>query len=308
MPPATGGVPAPPRRADLDPESPAARLRNGVSDALRALPSFFESSTNIEGVLATDLFALNTLLGATIEVQVVATLNRMREVWDPDNEWQTHVFERRAQTFPDVRLVSSADKAPLLGVELKGWYVLAKEGEPSLRMTVNPRACAELDLIAVVPWHLSNVLAGVPVALSPWVESARYAAEHRNHWWQNVRSTSSDTAITAPSTEVAPYPSKADAVADVPVVDRGRNFGRLARTGIMHSFLQSTRRTEIAGIAAEHWIKFFRIHSESRDHAAISKRLDSELRGRLKAATADDLRRIRGLVDELTAMLGGVQR
>jgi len=77
-----------------------------VREAVLALPGYFDSHTNIEGVAATDLFALNTVLGATIEVQVVQTLNRMRDVWDPEDEWPLHVFERQAQTFPDVLLRS----------------------------------------------------------------------------------------------------------------------------------------------------------------------------------------------------------
>ncbi len=39
-----------------------------------ALPGYFNSTTNIEGIEARDLFALNTMLGTTIEVQVVNTL------------------------------------------------------------------------------------------------------------------------------------------------------------------------------------------------------------------------------------------
>ncbi len=51
---------------------------------MRALPAYFASVTAIEGLQATDLFTLNTVLDATIEVQVVETLNRIRDVWDPD--------------------------------------------------------------------------------------------------------------------------------------------------------------------------------------------------------------------------------
>jgi hypothetical protein len=71
-----------------------------------------------------------------------------------------------------------------MGIELKGWYLLSKEGVPSLRFQTTPAACSPFDLIAVVPWHLSNVLSGTPVAREPWVSSARHAAEFRNHWWE----------------------------------------------------------------------------------------------------------------------------
>ena len=93
-----------------------------------ALPGYFNSTTNIEGIDASDLFALNTMLGTTIEVQVVNNLNRIRDVWDPDDEWPLHRFDRQAQTFPDVllqRQLDSGDFDVALGIELKGWYVLS---------------------------------------------------------------------------------------------------------------------------------------------------------------------------------------
>lgn len=96
-----GEVPAP-EPPLLDPDDPRTKLCDRVQDALLALPGYFDSTTNIEGLAATDLFSLNTVLGATIEVQVVQTLNRMRDVWDPNDEWALYRFDRQAQTFPDV--------------------------------------------------------------------------------------------------------------------------------------------------------------------------------------------------------------
>lgn len=40
---------------------------------------------------------------------MVQTLNRMRDVWDPDEQWPTYHFERQAQTFADVRLIAKHD-------------------------------------------------------------------------------------------------------------------------------------------------------------------------------------------------------
>ena len=128
------------------------------------LPGFFEFGTRIEGIDATDLFSLNSVLGTSIEVQVVHTLNRMRSIWGPDEDWAGYRFERQSQTFPDVRLVrrGAGQHDIAMGIELKGWYLLSKEGVPSLRFQTTPAACAPFDLIAVVPWHLSNVLSGTP--------------------------------------------------------------------------------------------------------------------------------------------------
>jgi hypothetical protein len=71
-----------------------------VREAVLALPVHFKSATGIEGMLATDIFTLNSALGATIEEQVVATLNLLRPVWDPDKQYQTYGFVRQASAFP----------------------------------------------------------------------------------------------------------------------------------------------------------------------------------------------------------------
>ena len=132
-----------PEPPSLDPDNSKTKLRARVRDALLALPGYFASTTHIEGLAAADLFSLNTVLGAAIEVQVVQTLNRTRDVWDPDDEWPLHRFDRQAQTFPDVLLRRRNDEGcydTALGIELKGWYMLAKEAEPSFRYQVSPLA------------------------------------------------------------------------------------------------------------------------------------------------------------------------
>ena len=95
-------------------------LFTAVKEAIFSLPTRFESSLNISGVLATDLFAFNSSLGATIEEQVVASLNRLRPVWDPHQTYALYDFERRPQTFPDVVLKArSPDITP--GIALSAW-------------------------------------------------------------------------------------------------------------------------------------------------------------------------------------------
>ena len=87
--------------------------------------------------MATDIFTLNTALAATIEDAMVKTLNDLRNVWDPQDEYETYAFVRQPQTFPDVvlRRVDNGEEV-LLGIELKGWYLLAKEEAPTYRFTV----------------------------------------------------------------------------------------------------------------------------------------------------------------------------
>ena len=258
---------------------PRTELVQRVGGALLVLPGFFEFGTRIEGIDATDLFSLNSVLGTSIEVQVVHTLNRMRSVWDPDEEWVGYRFERQSQTFPDVRLVrrGAGQHDIAMGIELKGWYLLSKEGVPSLRFQTTPAACSPFDLIAVVPWHLSNVLSGTPVAREPWVSSARHTAEFRNNWWATVRETSDPKGISSPA-GVHPYPTKDMQIADVPDYDGGGNFGRLARVvGLMTEFIASAKAQDAMGIPINDWILFLRRHSDNSDPDQVTSSLSQEL-------------------------------
>lgn len=229
-----------------------------VREAVLALPGYFKTPTVIEGMRVTDIFTLNSALGATIEEQVVKTLNEMRPVWDPNKQYQAYSFVRQPQVFPDVLLRKKTNGQDILmGLELKGWYVLSKEGMPNFRFTVGAAACNPWDLIVVVPWGLSNVLSGTPVAYSPFIDLAKYSAEKRNHYWQHEREAAGNKGITL-ATGVSPYPTKSDQIADRPASDSGGNFGRLARYGDMKDFIEHTMQVELLGITAGAWLKFLR--------------------------------------------------
>ncbi len=268
-------------------------LYRRVRDALLSLPLYFRTQTVIEGISAVDIFTLSAALGATIENQVVATLNQMRAVWDPQSHYVQYSFVRQAQAFPDVllRRVGGGDDAltsPLLGIELKGWYLLAKEAEPSFRFSVTPAACAPHDLIVVVPWALTNVISGSPLVFAPYVESARYAAEFRNYHWQHLREARGDAGIKSPA-DVSPYPRKSDAISDIPHSDNGGNFGRFARTGIMDTYLALAKQELLAGIRAENWLGFFKLFQDQKQAGAIGKEIE-KLRRKLSSGDlpADD--------------------
>lgn len=283
-----GGPPPAPNRQAPPATWDHAALARGVRDALLSLPLYFRTQTVIEGISAVDIFTLNAALGATIENQVVATLNQMRSVWDPQGKYVQYSFVRQAQTFPDVllRRVGEGDAAlvaPILGIELKGWYLLAKEAEPSFRFTVTPAACALQDLIVVVPWALTNVISGSPAVFAPFIESARYAAEYRNHHWEYLREAKGDAQIKL-AKGVQPYPKKSDAISDVPNSDSGGNFGRFARTGLMETYLAQAKQELLAGIRAEHWLGFFKLFQDQRDRLAITAEIEKL---RKKLSTAD---------------------
>ena len=229
-----------------------------IRDSIYSIPSHFTSATSIEGVDATDLQTLNSVLGATIESQVVATLNNLRPFWDPGGGYGTHGFYRQAQVFPDVLFKSDFNGQHIvLGIELKGWCLLSKEGVPNFRFTNSSASCAEADLLVVVPWALDKVLSGTPIVFKPFVVSARYAAEHRNYWWQQVRDTSTDSTIVSP-VDVVPYPTDKRRAADRLVSDGGGNFGRLARTGLLDDYVEDAMTIRLAGISAGNRVSFLR--------------------------------------------------
>lgn len=283
-------------------------LWNNIKKSLMVLPSYFLSETNIEGLRATDIHTLNTVLGATIEEQVVISLNRMRNVWDPNNKYALYSFVRQTQTFPDVLLArrnpdNLHDFDIKFGIELKGWYVLAKEGEPSFRYQVTPTACNLLDLIVVVPWYLSNVLSGTPKIMTPYIESALYAAEYRNYWWREIRSTSeSGRSISSPQS-VGPYPRKSDRISDKPNYDSGNNFGRYARTGLMAAYIKLIDDEIIRGIPISKWRTFFKMFQEKEDEHAIQAALN-KLKATVQAAESSNDEQAISLRQELLRVLG----
>ncbi|MBI2191101.1 MAG: hypothetical protein HYU36_03815 [Planctomycetes bacterium] len=233
-------------------------------------------------MMATDLHTLNNVLGATIEEQVVRTLNLIRNTWDAGEKYALYSFVRQAQTFPDVLLRKTSTDEILLGIELKGWYLLAKEAEPSLRFQATAAACAKRDLIVVVPWVLGNVISGSPILFEPFIESAKYAADFRNYHWQHIRETRADTRIEVPK-GVGPYPSKADQILDKPQSDGGGNFGRLARAGMMDSYMHKLNEVHLCGIKTVYWRQFMKAFQESTTDAEARTALEKLKQGVQKA-------------------------
>jgi len=259
------------------------QLYKDVREAISCLPIYFRTETHISGIMATDLHTLNTVLGATIEEQVVRTLNLIRNTWDSDEKYALYSFVRQAQTFPDVLLRKTSSDEILLGIELKGWYLLAKEAEPSLRFQTTAAACAKHDLIVVVPWVLGNVISGSPILFEPFIESAKYAAEYRNYHWQHIRETKQGTGVEIQK-GVSPYPSKSEHSLDKPHSDGGGNFGRLARTGMMDSYMQKLDHVQLCGIKTVYWRQFLKAFQESTTDTEARTALE-RLKQRVQQAT-----------------------
>lgn len=258
--------------------------RFGLIERLRtiafpSLPAECRIDNTYSGILATDLFSLNTLLGSMIESKVVAFLNSHRNLWD-DGKWKEYHFIRSNESFPDVRLVNiSGDKKVMLGIELKSWFILSKEGEPSFRYRTASEACNEGDLLCIVPWYLSDAVCGNPVLSTPWVYSAKAAAEASKRYWVYLRQTStplslSDRNLDVPE-DITPYMDNArDKTNYKPKQDGGNNFGRLARTGIMDDFVKETLQTDILGIPAYNWSLFLKAHTDAGTLSDIQKNIE----------------------------------
>lgn len=259
------------KRYELPFHDERTELHDGVVRALRAVPMHFSSTINIEGISATDLFAMNTLLGGAIEDQTVATLNSTRSIWDPFGKWADYEFKRYAESFPDVRLVSGSSNTPLIGIELKGWFLLAKEEVPSFRFRASANAMTVWDLLVVFPWSLSNVISGTPFLGAPYIEQAKYAADLRTHYWEN-RSANAKP-VEHPDTH--PYPNPGTSYSDIVHDDRGGNFGRIARVhGLMDDWIEDALQTPLAGIEARWWVRFLKLFDERGDEIAIRARFE----------------------------------
>lgn len=273
-------------------------LYDRVRQALYAVPGQFETELNIVGVKVPDLPSLNIALGASIEGAVVDTLNRTRGIWDPDGKYEAYSWQRFAQGFPDVRLMTDEPGAApiLMGIELKGYFVMSKELEPSFRFTTTEACCAEADLLVMYPWYLSQVVSGRPRLLKPWIEEAKYAARKRNYYWAHGRpvglaSTTrqrwgrtragANTAITVP-TGVNVYPGSKKRINDRPAEDDGGNFGRLARSGMMDDYVAELGDTMLSGIPLRGWVAFLKATSgegrlTERQMRDFTKRLAASL-------------------------------
>lgn len=213
-----------------------------------------------------------------IENKVVMFLNSHRHLWD-DNSWREYHFIRSNESFPDVRLVRKGDNHDIvLGIELKSWFILSKEGEPSFRYRTASEACNCGDLLCIIPWFLSDAVCGHPVLTTPWVYSAKAAAEATKRYWIYERHTDKpmtaiERGLTLPS-GIHPYMENArDKTNYKPYNDGGNNFGRLARTGIMTDFVSETLLTDILGIPANNWRLFLKAHTDSNSLSEIQKKI-----------------------------------
>lgn len=283
-------------------------LYDRVITTLYALPSRFKTPLRIEGVPATDLFTMNSALGAAIENSVVDSLNDLRTMWDPQNQYADYSFVRQSQRFPDV-LLRTNNPQPLhpqilMGIELKGWFVLSKEGEPSFRYKISPECCSEADLLVVIPWLFDSVISGIPKLMEPIITEAAYAARRRNYHWEWLRINRGAQNQEMRGIDAAPhvgfYPPKSARSSDVPRSDSGGNFGRVARCGVMDDAVDARLQDDALGIPVDAWRQFLKIFADGASPTAIADGLtgltrsfeNSNMSEEQRARTADLLQHL----------------
>jgi hypothetical protein len=285
-----------------------------VYELLESLPNYFKSEIVIRGINVTDIFSVGSMFSTIIESQIVTILNKLRDSWDKENRYFNYAFTRQSQTFPDI-LFAHAQKPDeiIFGIELKAWYVFSKESEPSFRFTVDPDACGSADLLVVTPWVLSDVVAGSPVLMTPFIEMGRYAAEYRNYCWVNSREETGvrSTSITRPPTAFRhPYPKSKVESSDKAEGDKGNNFGRIARSGLLDEFLLKIKSLDYLGVRIAHWMKFFKVMSENRSSLEIDAALNSMLESIKKEIedkeTPQNKIILRRLVETLKELIDGM--
>lgn len=130
----------------------------------------------------------------------------------------------------------------------------------------------------------------------PYIEQAGYVAQMRNWWWTYIRDskdTQVDRQVYPPEGGVAPYPPPKVRISDRPAKDGGNNFGRVARIGsLMEGYVNSMLSRLIAGIPADHWTQFFKLHAEARNADEILRQMEKALTRRgdpISAEAAEDV-------------------
>lgn len=242
-----------PKRVLPDKNWPHYNVWSNVKEVAKRLDFNFKSTITVSGINATEIYSFSEVLGLTIEEEVVRNLNELREKWD-DGAYGRYKFRRQPQTFPDVLFTDGNDI--LFGIELKSWYVLSKEDEPSFRFKVNVNACAKNDIVMLVPWCFSNILSGTPIIFRPVIDMAKYYCEYRNYWWKYVRKTRGSVEIDEPK-DVQPYPNARDNISDSARDDKGNNFGRIARMNLLDNYKSDMDKNHVLGISLKDWRVFF---------------------------------------------------
>lgn len=110
--------------------------------------------------------------------------------------------------------------------------------------------------------------------MSPFIEEARFAAEQRNYYWKVLRGVTGTQAEIKPAEHDQPYPTKNQRFNERAAVDGGKNFGRIARGGIMSEFIARLDVQELSGIPITYWRRFLRVFAEGTTEQQAQSAID----------------------------------
>lgn len=89
--------------------------------------------------------------------------------------------------------------------------------------------------------------------------------------------------------------------------DKGNNFGRIARSGLLDDYLSKIKGQDYLGIRVVHWMKFFKAMSENRTSNEIDKQLEgilANIQADLKISQNNDqLLALQALVNSLNDLV-----
>lgn len=57
---------------------------------------------------------------------------------------------------------------------------------------------------------------------------------------------------------MTPYPNARDNISDAPADDKGGNFGRISRIGLLDEYIKDLNNVDVSGIRVSDWRQFFR--------------------------------------------------
>lgn len=111
--------------------------------------------------------------------------------------------------------------------------------------------------------------------LTPYKESAFYAAQYRNYYWQESRQARGENPLVRPPAveKRRYYPASKQEASDEAVADKGGNFGRIARAGILDEYIGNLKQQDYLGIKIAHWISFFKAIAETSTEAQIEQKI-----------------------------------
>lgn len=145
-------------------------------------------------------------------------------------------------SFPDITITSGREV--ILGIEIKSWHTLAKEGQPCFRFQASPLACAPHDILVVFPYYWENLWTnhGVALLLAPYIENSRFVATQRNETFDFEHPRNPVRRVTG----ITPHTSKhREEINDQPPEDKGGNFGRIGRLDLFRKFTWDLAATRV---------------------------------------------------------------